>query len=64
MAMTKRNRGQPREAVAEIRRQLEQFPHDLEGILLLARIQAEDLADLQGAEMTLNRFCDWPQAPR
>jgi tetratricopeptide (TPR) repeat protein len=63
IAMTKRNRGKPREAIVEIRRQLEKFPNDLEGVLLLARVQAEDLNDLAGAENTLNHFCDWPGAP-
>lgn len=63
IALTKHNRGKPHEAIAEIRRQLAQFPNDFEGILLLARIQAEDLNDLPGAENTLNQFCDWPGAP-
>ena len=63
IAMTKRNRGKPREAVEEIRRQLDQFPNDFEGIMLLARIQAEDLADLPGAENTLAHFSEWPAAP-
>jgi tetratricopeptide (TPR) repeat protein len=63
IAMTRRNRGRPREAVAEVRRQLEKFPNDFEGVMLLARIQAEDLADVSGAEVTLNHFCDWPGAP-
>jgi hypothetical protein len=63
IAMTRRNRGKPHEAVTEIRRQLASFPNDFEGIMLLARVQAEDLADLPGAENTLNHFCDWPGAP-
>jgi len=63
IAMTKRNRGKPREAVAEIRRQLESFPNDFEGVMLLANVQAENLADLAGAEVTLNHFCDRPEAP-
>jgi len=63
IAMTKRNRGKPHEAVAEVRRQLAQFPNDFEGVMLLARIQAEDLADLAGAENTLNHFCERPEAP-
>ena len=63
IALTKRNRGKPHEAVAEIRRQLAQFPNDFEGVNLLARIQAEDLADLAGAENTLNHFCDRPETP-
>ena len=63
IAMTKRNRGKPREAIAEIRRQLASFPNDFEGLMLLARMQAEDLADLAGAEVTLGHFCEWPGAP-
>jgi tetratricopeptide (TPR) repeat protein len=63
IAMTKRNRGKPHEAVTEIRRQLERFPNDFEGVLLLARVQAEDMADLAGAENTLNHFCERPEAP-
>ena len=63
IAMTKRNRGKPREAVAEIRRQLELFPNDFEGVMLLANVQAESLADLAGAELTLNHFCERPEAP-
>jgi hypothetical protein len=63
IAQTKRNRGKPHEAVAEIRRQLEKFPNDFEGVMMLARIQAEDMADLPGAENTLNHFCDRPEAP-
>jgi len=63
IALAKRNRGNPHEAVAEIRRQLEQFPNDFEGVMLLARVQAEDMADLPGAELTLDHFCDWPGAP-
>ncbi len=63
IAQAKRNRGKPHEAVMEIRKQLAQFPNDFEGVLLLARIQAEDLADLPGAENTVNHFCDQPDAP-
>jgi tetratricopeptide (TPR) repeat protein len=63
IALTRRNRGKPHEAVAEIRKQLAQFPNDFEGVMLLARVQTEDLADLPGAENTLNHFCDWPGAP-
>jgi tetratricopeptide (TPR) repeat protein len=63
IALTHRNRGRPQEAILEIRRQLAGFPNDFEGVLLLARVQAEDLADLAGAEMTLGHFCEWPGAP-
>jgi tetratricopeptide (TPR) repeat protein len=63
IAMTKRNRGRPLEAVAEIRRQLERFPYDFEGVMLLARVQAEDLGNLGAAEIALNHFCDRADAP-
>jgi hypothetical protein len=53
----------PVEAIAEVRRQLARFPRDFEGIMLLANIQAQDMADLQGAEITLNNFCNSPGAP-
>ena len=63
IATAKRKRGQYHEAVAETRKQLEQFPNDFEGVLLLAGIQAENMKDLQAAENTLNHFCNWPDAP-
>jgi hypothetical protein len=46
-----------------IREQLAKFPKDFEGIMLLANIQAEDLNDLPGAEITLNNFCNSPNTP-
>ena len=51
------------EAVVAIREQLARFPNDMEGVMLLATIQAEDLKDLPAAEMTLSHFCDRPDAP-
>ncbi len=63
IALTKRKLNQPLEAIVEIRKQLARFPNDFEGVLLLAGIQAEDLKDLPGAEITLNLFCDSPGAP-
>lgn len=63
IALAKRKQNRPLEAVMEIRKQLARFPNDYEGINLLAVIQAEDLKDLPGAEITLNHFCDWPEAP-
>jgi len=56
--MAKRNRGHPLEALVAVREQLAKFPTDFEGVLLLANIQAEDLNDLPGAEITLNNFCN------
>jgi TolA-binding protein len=63
IALARRKRRQPLEAIVEIRKQLAQFPNDYEGVNLLAAIQAEDLKDLASAEMTFNHFCDWPEAP-
>ena len=63
IALAKRKLYKPLEAIVEIRKQLAQFPTDYEGINLLATIQAEDMKDLAGAEMTLNHFCDSPAAP-
>lgn len=63
IANAKRKRNKPLEAVILIREQLAKFPNDLEGIMMLARIQAEDLKDLPSAEMTLNHFCEWEKAP-
>jgi tetratricopeptide (TPR) repeat protein len=63
IALAKRKSYRPLEAIVEIRKQLAQFPNDYEGIHLLAAIQAEDLKDLPGAEITLNFFCNSPAAP-
>jgi tetratricopeptide (TPR) repeat protein len=58
-----RMKGKYLEAVVEVRRQLAGFPNDFEGVMLLAGIQAENLQDLPGAEITLNHFCDRPNPP-
>jgi tetratricopeptide (TPR) repeat protein len=63
IAHSKRKLGKPLEAIVEIRKQLAKFPNDFEGTLLLASIQAEDMKDLSSAEMTLNHFCEWDEAP-
>jgi len=63
IALSKRKLNRPLEAIVEIRKQLAQFPNDYEGIHLLAAIQAEDMKDLPGAEMTLNHFCESAAAP-
>jgi TolA-binding protein len=65
IALAKRNQGKPLEAIMAIRAQLAKFPNDAEGVFLLAKIQAEDMADLPGAEITLNNFCHSPHvAPK
>ena len=63
VAVSKRKLSRAVEAIVEIRKQLAKFPNDFEGITLLASIQAEDMKDLPGAEITLNHFCDLPDAP-
>lgn len=60
IAQTKRKQGKYLEAVAEIRKQLDRFPGDFEGSMMLAEIQAEQLNDLPGAELTVQRLCEHP----
>lgn len=60
IAESKRKRGHYQEAIAEIRKQLEKFPTDFTGQMLLAEIQAENLNDLPGAEVTIHRLCQQP----
>jgi len=63
IAVTKRKLNRPLEAIVEIRKQLAKFPNDFEGVSLLASIQAEDMKDLPGAEITFSHFCERPEAP-
>ncbi len=44
----KRAKGKYQDALAEVRRQLDRFPTDFEGMVLLAELQAENLNDLRG----------------
>jgi len=60
VALARQKQGRYLEAVAEIRKQLDRFPTDVEGQLLLAQIQAEDLKDLPAAEITTQHFCEQP----
>ena len=65
IAQAKRKRGQYNEAMTEIRKQLQKFPTDYTGQLMMAEIQAENLNDMPGAELTIERFCNQPKhAPR
>ena len=56
IAEAKRKQGKYAEAMAEVRAQLEKFPDDFTGWLLLAEIQAEKLNDLAGAQDTIDRI--------
>ncbi|MCI0748142.1 MAG: tetratricopeptide repeat protein [Verrucomicrobia subdivision 3 bacterium] len=57
VAIARRKQGKFLESIAEIRRQLALFPNDVTGQMLLAEIQADDLHDLQAAQLTIERFC-------
>lgn len=60
VARARQKQGKYLEAVAEIRQQLSRFPTDVEGHMLLAEIQAQDLKDLPAAELTIDHFCRQP----
>jgi outer membrane protein assembly factor BamD (BamD/ComL family) len=62
-ALALRNRGNYLEALNSVRKQLEKFPGDFEGQLLLADIQAENLNDLPGAAITIERIFNQPEHP-
>jgi tetratricopeptide (TPR) repeat protein len=56
IAEARRKQGRYQEAAEEVRKQLEQFPSDFQGWLLLAQIQAEDFKDLPAAETSIGRI--------
>jgi len=60
LAEGKRRKGLYQEAIAEVRKQLEQYPGDYEGYMKLASIQMEDLKNLPAAQATLNEFMELP----
>jgi outer membrane protein assembly factor BamD (BamD/ComL family) len=55
-----RRRGKFREAIYEIQGQLNRFPKDFTGQMMLAEIQAENLNELASAEITIHRICEQP----
>jgi len=60
IAIAKRKNGKFLEAVTEVRKQLDRFPNDVAGQMLLAEIQADDLKDLPAAQLTIERFVAQP----
>jgi tetratricopeptide (TPR) repeat protein len=60
VAQARRKQGNFLEALEEIQKQLDVFPTDLEGHMLMAEIQARDLKDLAAAEQTLQNFVSQP----
>ncbi len=60
LAQGRRKRGEFDLAIAEVRKQLERFPTDFTGWMLLAEIQAEDLKDLPAAQETIQEILRQP----
>jgi len=60
LAEGKRRQGLYEEAAAEIRKQLEQFPGDVEGMMRLATLQVEDMHNLPAGAATLNELLQQP----
>ena len=60
IAEAKRKKGLYHEAVFAIHEQLRKFPKDVTGQIMLAEIQAENLNDLPGAHVTIERLCAQP----
>ncbi len=56
IAEARRKAGHYREAMEEVGRQLAKFPGDVQGTLMMAAIQAEDLHDLPGAVSTIEEW--------
>ena len=60
IAQARQKQGKYLEAILEVQKQLERFPTDMEGQMLLAQIQAEDLKDVQAAQRTIELFYQQP----
>jgi outer membrane protein assembly factor BamD (BamD/ComL family) len=60
IAESKRKQGLYTEAVAHIRSQLDRFPTDFQGQMMLAEILAENMNDMQGTDLTIRRICEQP----
>jgi TolA-binding protein len=61
LAQAMRKRGDFQGAIANIRKELEKFPTDIEGQLLMAEIQAENLNDFPSAAISIERICNQPE---
>ncbi len=59
-----RRQSQFPEAIAEARKQLEKFPGDVTGYMLVAAIQAEDMRDLPAAAATVEELLALPDLPQ
>ena len=56
IAQARRKQGRYEEAIEEVRSQLDRFPTDFTGWMLIAEIQAEDMKDLEGAKQTIDEI--------
>lgn len=59
-AQALQKQGRYHEAIVAARGQLARFPNDMEGHILIAEIQAQNLKDLEAAETTIEQFCAQP----
>ena len=57
IAQARQKQGKYAEAIAEIQNQLERFPGDIQGHVLMAEMQARDLKDLAAAQATIDDYC-------
>ena len=58
-----RLRGKFQEAIYAIQDQLQRFPSDFTGQMMLAEIQAENLNDLPAAKIAIHRICEQAHPP-
>ena len=58
-----RKRGKFREAIYAIQEQLQKFPTDFAGQIMLAEIQAENLNELDAAGIAIHRLCEQEHPP-
>ena len=58
-----RQRGKFRESLYAIQEQLQKFPNDFTGQMMIAEIHAENLNDLAAAENDVHRLCAQPNHP-
>lgn len=64
VAQARRKQSQFKDAIYAIQAELQRFPTDVTGQMMLAEIQAEDLRDLEAASATVDRFLTQDHAPR
>jgi tetratricopeptide (TPR) repeat protein len=61
IAQAYRNRGNYEQAIAEIYRQLRNFPNDYQGYMMLAEVFADDLHDMEEAGKTVEHLLTIPE---